>query len=288
MTFNAGYTHPLVRATVRSIQDGFESTCTSVTQPNARSAIGIAWSCFATIFACTWSTVHPNIPHPLASDWQIWRHRAHLMFWGLVAPELIVLWAIKQWMGSRFLARELGGTGASLLYQLCSFLLTYSSNLLSEYGFNGVHGYLAQMGGFMLYRGNDRIGVLQEVEHLKPLLQGRHFVYGHYLVSPSDITFQLPTQIQIEDKSKSDGLSKALSLAQVWWFVAQCISRWTQGLILTELELATLSFATLNGAIYFLWWHKPLKVRLAFPVIWSPPQEGQDFIFQLDRHIFLI
>lgn len=159
-----------------------------------------------------------------------------------------------------------------------SFSLTSSATLLSEHSFTRVHGYLAQMGGFMLYKGNYRIGVIHKVGHLKALLRNQHFVYGPYLVHRSDVTFQLPTQIQIEDKSKGDGLSKALSLAQVWWFAAQCVSRWAQGLILTEIELVTLSFAVLNGAVYFLWWHKPLKVRIAFPVIWNPPNEGRDLI----------
>ena len=66
-----------------------------------RSVLDIIWSCLATIFACTWVSIHPNIPHPDATEWQIRKHRATLMFWALIAPELIVLWAMRQWIGAR-------------------------------------------------------------------------------------------------------------------------------------------------------------------------------------------
>lgn len=96
-----------------AMSNSLDTAQVSVVAPHTRSATSIVWSCLATIFACTWAAVHPNVPHPAASEWQIWRHRAHLMFWGLIAPELIVLWAIRQWMGARFLAKELNGAQTS-------------------------------------------------------------------------------------------------------------------------------------------------------------------------------
>lgn len=153
--------------------------------------------------------------------------------------------------------------------------LNRADALLTGHNFTMIHGYLAQMGGFMLYKGSDKIGVLQTLDHLQALLGNEQFIYGHYFIRSTDVTFQLPTRIQIDDKCKGDGLSKALSLGQVWWFAVQCISRWAQGLIVTELELVTLAFAILNGAVYFLWWDKPLKIRIAFPVVWNPPIDGK-------------
>jgi len=41
----------------------------------------------------------------------------------------------------------------------------------------------------------------------------------------------------------------------------QCIARGVQGLPITELELVTVAFATLNLVIYTLWWDKPLNVQ---------------------------
>lgn len=73
---------------------------------NDRSIYDIIWSCLTTIFACTWIAIHPNIPH--ASEKLILR-RLKTFALALIAPELIVLWAIRQWLASRRLARKYAG-----------------------------------------------------------------------------------------------------------------------------------------------------------------------------------
>ena len=109
------------------------------------------------------------------------------------------------------------------------------------------------MGGFTLFRGKKPKGVLLPGEMEDLLLEGR-------------IDLPQITEEEIQDRSKSDGLSKALVIGQTSWFVAQCISRRAQGLILTELELITGALAALNGVMYFLWWNKPLDVQCSVPV----------------------
>jgi len=69
------------------------------------------------------------------------------------------------------------------------------------------------------------------------------------------------SKAEIEDRSKGDAISKGLVILQTGWFVTQCIARKIQGLPITELELVTVAFATLNFVIYVLWWHKPLNVQ---------------------------
>lgn len=61
------------------------------------------------LFACTWISVHPNVPP--TSDGQRMRmlRRLVLMLWSLVAPELVLLWAARQWLASRRIAREYKG-----------------------------------------------------------------------------------------------------------------------------------------------------------------------------------
>jgi hypothetical protein len=66
---------------------------------------------------------------------------------------------------------------------------------------------------------------------------------------------------EIEDRSKGDAISKAFVILQTSWFVMQCFARYAQGLGITELELITIAFASLNIVIYFLWWEKPLNVQ---------------------------
>ena len=74
-----------------------------------RSITNVLWSCFATIFACTWLSVHPNIPGPDEGPWKIALRRFELMFWSLIWPEMIIYWAFKQWLAARSLRDEYGG-----------------------------------------------------------------------------------------------------------------------------------------------------------------------------------
>ena len=67
------------------------------------------------------------------------------------------------------------------------------------------------------------------------------------------------TQDEISDKS--NGLSITTLVLQSSWFIIQCIARHVQGLDLTQLELATLAVASLNGITCLLWWSKPLGAR---------------------------
>ena len=115
-------------------------------------------------------------------------------------------------------------------------------------GWTKTHGHFLQMGGFMLFEGNDAKGVLDETS-----------LFG--LVQDGKIEFPTVTVEEIEDRSKADGFSKTIALGQTLWFVTQCLARIAQHLDLTLVELLTLSLATLNGMMYFLWWHKPLDVR---------------------------
>ena len=70
-----------------------------------RTIWGILWSCLATIFACSWVSVHPNIPGPNESSWRIFLRRLELMFWAVIGPEMIITWAFRQWSGARHLEK---------------------------------------------------------------------------------------------------------------------------------------------------------------------------------------
>ena len=74
-----------------------------------RSITDILWSCFATLFACTWLSVHPNMPGPDEEPWKIALRRLELMFWALIFPEMIICWAFRQWLAARWLRDIYGG-----------------------------------------------------------------------------------------------------------------------------------------------------------------------------------
>jgi hypothetical protein len=72
---------------------------------------------------------------------------------------------------------------------------------------------------------------------------------------------------EIQDRSKSDALSKTIVLFQTTWFTFQCIARAVQGLALTELENVTLAYTALNGVMCFFWWKKPLDVQCPVMIV---------------------
>ena len=68
-----------------------------------RSTWGILWSCLSTTFLVTWVSVHPNIPSPGEKWWWIYWRRVKAVFWALIAPELVILWAWRQRRGARLI-----------------------------------------------------------------------------------------------------------------------------------------------------------------------------------------
>lgn len=70
---------------------------------NGRAVLDILWSCLATTFACTWVSVHPNVPFRDEGKWTIFRRRIFLMFFSILAPEFMIMWAFKQWRGARMI-----------------------------------------------------------------------------------------------------------------------------------------------------------------------------------------
>ena len=67
---------------------------------HSRSVYDILWSCFATTFACTWVSIHPNVPRADEGKWTILMRRIFLMIFSILAPEVMVMWAFKQWRGA--------------------------------------------------------------------------------------------------------------------------------------------------------------------------------------------
>jgi hypothetical protein len=110
------------------------------------------------------------------------------------------------------------------------------------------HGFFIQMGGFMLYKNGQPVEVLT-YQSLKERIE------------EEEIDIPRITERTINDKSKSDYLSKGFVVVQTTWFVVQCIARLAKSLPLAELEVFTLAFAVLNAITYAIWFDKPQNVQ---------------------------
>ncbi len=65
-----------------------------------RTLSNIVWSCLATVFACTWLAVHPNVPGRIITNRTIpfAIERMKIMVIAILAPEVIVAWAAEQFI----------------------------------------------------------------------------------------------------------------------------------------------------------------------------------------------
>ncbi|KAF8971907.1 hypothetical protein BDZ97DRAFT_1901541 [Flammula alnicola] len=199
---------------------------------HSRTGWDISWSCIITIFACTWSAVHPNIPGPRDSGWTCCKRRIVVMFYAVVAPEFMVIWAMRQYSGARMITRD------------------YNEHIAKVRPWTITHGFFVQMGGFLLCH------VHKDGRPIRTL----HYEGLKNPIRDEAIDIPITTEVDIKDRSKGDFISKGIVVLQTTWFITQCTARGAENLPLTELEVVTLAFAVLNAITYGLWWNKPQSV----------------------------
>jgi hypothetical protein len=69
-----------------------------------------------------------------------------------------------------------------------------------------------------------------------------------------------PPEEDILDKSKSDWISKSVTLVQIVWFVCQVIGRAVERLPITTLEIFTCGIIICSVIAYLSWWQKPKDI----------------------------
>ena len=72
------------------------STAISDSSTEATRLLEIIWSCATTLVACTWMSMHPNVPAENDGFWRQVGRRLKMMFVNLLAPDLVLFWAINQ------------------------------------------------------------------------------------------------------------------------------------------------------------------------------------------------
>ncbi|KAF9566568.1 hypothetical protein CPC08DRAFT_758900 [Agrocybe pediades] len=205
-----------------------------------RTRLEIIWTCLATIFAASWVAVHPNMPGPNVSKVKKILLRVEIMLWAIITPELIIVWAMQQWRGAKDMEQE--------------FISRYRKPN-DAFKWTKKHGFFLQMGGFILYEKDKPRRILG----WSTLMQ--HYANGR--VDLSEIT-----EATIDDRSKADGFSKCIALIQTFWFIIQCIARFSdKHLALTELELVTAALAVLSLLMYSFWWNKPFNAEVPIVIV---------------------
>ncbi|EHK97858.1 hypothetical protein M7I_6355 [Glarea lozoyensis 74030] len=195
--------------------------------PDQRGTIDILFSCCLTTLLCCWTSVCPNVPAKNDSKWMQLQDKMNLAFMGLLGPEFLLMLALGQWASARRSVKMFRAAG----YEQWTM----------------THAFFADMGGIMLQTpGYPEFPV--DAEQLYYLIDKRYIEYP-------DIH-----KADIDDKNKSDGLARLITVCQTLWFTISCVARPLQSLSLTTIELTTLSFILLYLFISFAWRHKPIDV----------------------------
>ncbi|ESK87554.1 hypothetical protein Moror_2003 [Moniliophthora roreri MCA 2997] len=248
---------------------GMPAACDDINR--CRTIPNILWNCFSLVFICTWVAIHPNVPKVGKHIVEVIRDYVFIMVVALIAPELIILWAMRQWYAAHEIA-----------------------NKYKDYDWGLCNAYLVIMGGFALYDGEkfvryiwDREGFdddeimiamdllretvshdeRKEVEQTANRIRREYQCLLRFLLAKGFIT---TTEDEVRcNLNHGDALSKLIAVLQTAWFITQCIARATEGVAITQIEIITLALAVLNFVTYYMWWHKPLRVRFPVRVIWK-------------------
>ncbi|KIJ14009.1 hypothetical protein PAXINDRAFT_100364 [Paxillus involutus ATCC 200175] len=205
---------------------GAASTECPATDPacsNYRSVWNIISTCAFTLIICIWNATYPNIT--LGERWyKVVFYRAALALLALVTPEVTIVRAYSEW---RYAGQIRGD--------------------FSSQQWTRAHGFFALMQGFNLQDGTRR-QLLKTRDDLICLREGK-------IINPKI------TKEEIHGRSKSDGLRNTLLALQLSWFILQVITRATNHLAITLVELDTLALAVLSLPLFFFWWSKPMEVE---------------------------
>jgi hypothetical protein len=281
-----------------------------VSSPDTRGTLDIVWSCIFTIFACTWTIQHLNVPEQRDRDpekkgrlWAIW-------YW--FKWEAKGFWTQFKWMIATMLAPELilgkaiGEFAASL--KMKSIMKKYTSDTV-KWGLS--HGFFANMGGFRAIP--PRLKDPQAENSARPDLvvtgwDGNVDAETQTRSNPIPLTailiWALRTETdngeeksmiknlpemataEIHDKSKSDFFVKAVAVIQIFWVFVQVIVRSAKGLAVSQLELVVTAFSVCAILTYICLIPKPQGVRVPVEVE-VKPHDLKVVIKKLDTSFYL-
>lgn len=267
----------------------FETTCSKppsgvnfVSAPNSRGTLDRLWSSLFTIFACTWTLQHPNVPkqpHGYGQKCDGYNRKSRLreyLAWKLegfyriasgfiltiFAPEIIIGVAYN----TRLQAREDHPVFMRLADQ-------------DHVKWSLTHTYYANMGGFVIMK-EERNETVNEyiLHHLsrRDLYKLREM---NYIARLRDITEE-----ELIDRSKDDPFIKTISVVQIIWSTMQILVRAVRKLSICPIELAVLAFAACAIIIHGLYWDKPKSIGASTTITmqhqdyrtWAACEFGED------------
>ena len=202
-------------------------------EPDGRGTWSILWSCLVTIFLCTWSILHLDVPKK--------RGRWHLLsikiMWMLVAamtPEYILCEAARNWLSARKVFKKLErlSIGRESTWTMTHLQFAYAKGFWTcPPGGTGSPCKLAAL-----------VTLIEDGEIEEP---------------------PIPEE-ELQSRGESDWIVKSVAISQIIWFLIQTLSRRLQDYPVTALEILTVALIFPSLLTYGFSWYKPQNVE--YPV----------------------
>ena len=215
-----------------------------VPDPSGRGTVSLVLSCLLTLLLCVWQALHLNVPRQGETAFQCMFENARWIIAGIYAPELVVFTAWRQWSSSKILSeivsscqhelKKSAGSDNSKSEQNTD----YAMPSVLRHSWTQTHSFFASTGGFAF----DLTECVENVPFLPPDCPSRLTITARGMALLARCG-RLPdiAEEDILDKSKANGLAKALVMIQATWMLLQTIGRLIAGLPVTLLEVNTIA-----------------------------------------------
>ncbi|PVI00805.1 hypothetical protein DM02DRAFT_671697, partial [Periconia macrospinosa] len=238
--------------------------------PGRRGTWDIVWSCATTIFACTWSIQHLNVPGPHDGTIRKLLRSCKWMVITILFPEFILVHAFFE-LAMAIQATELVKERTSRKVAEYPWLIKIlffrnqalnrqqerdnednqgPHNALQEPEWTLTHSYFANMGGFYYEQADTRSSLTA----------------SQYAQEPDLYDIPMMEEEYIKDKGKQDLFAKGIAILQILQLVLSLIVRATRRLRFSQLEMITLVFAVCGVFTYVAYWYKPTGVGVPIAV----------------------
>lgn len=245
-----------------------------------RSAWDILWACASTIFACTWTVIHADVPNRDASNLRQATMFLRTWLMTLLVPEATFGFAWLQLVKARESKNKYNvarthrpnGPKSHDLRGDKSSKKTSDDEETEKWSLS--QAFCINAGGLALRTKDEWIYSVSSDEEMIAFIKSG-------TVKVSDFSEQ-----EIESRAKADSFAKLFTLFQVTWFLCNVIARWGYRLPVSPLEVATVSYVFLAVLTYLSWWYKPKDVSAPIMAILPCDRQTLEESFHgiIDRH----
>ena len=249
--------------------------------PNLRGTLDLVFECAFTIFVCTWTANHINVPpYQSSAGWRFW-YKLRIMLLSLLTPEYTAGIAATELRTAVVLTKRMHQLGYDQWDIKHSFFVAMGGYMIeceNHWSPLPVDTFIKLLEGGLLEVGtpeheredtsktdetDEKFGSGTVTQEKGPSLSGNVPLPG----TSNPVVLPWMRSEDIDNLSHADYMLKAVACIQIMWLVVQCIGRLAQNLALSQLEATTVAYASCALFAYAAWWHKPYDFQTPSVVV---------------------